>query len=523
MELTLHQQEELVHNLASTADALEYGCVKAEILETHISWVLLTKHHAFKIKKALDLGFLDYSSLTLRFHYCREELRLNGRTAPRLYLDVVAFGGRPDSPCVGDEPVIEYAVRMRRFPQKALLDHWALEDRLQPTDIDRVAEVIACFHAKIPAASSDTPFGDPETLYRPVSENFEALHRASEKTPGPFRIDEQEAWVAAEFNRLRSTFTRRKRDGFIRECHGDLHLGNLAEVNGEIVLFDCIEFNPVLRWIDIISELAFLLMDLEHRGKPYQAARLLDRYLQLTGDYSGVEVLRFYKHYRAMVRAKVTLIRLSQADLEHTERLPLIEDFGAYLTLAGSYTRAPNPFLILTYGPSGCGKTYVTDELLQPLDAIRVRSDVERKRLFGLRADESSRSGLKAGIYSREASERTYAHLKKLARHILAAGYSCIVDATFLRRDQRAPFLSLADERDVPVRILEFRTDRSVLEKRVTERAEAGRDASEADLAVLAGQLESIEPLSDEEREKCITVDSDEPVSGDALAKRVLR
>ena len=452
------------------------------LIETHISWVLLAGEYAYKIKKPLDLGFLDFSTLEKRKHFCEEETRLNRRLAPDIYLDAIPITGSESAPKIsGDGAVLEWAVRMRAFDADSTLDRTG---QLSTEQIDAIADVIARFHRTIPATSADSANGRAERVMLPALENFAQIRALSTNS----LLDALEDWTRQEGDRLESTFEERKHAGFIRECHGDLHLGNIAWVDNAPLIFDCIEFNPNLSWIDVISEVAFLFMDLVHRGHDSLAWRLLNRYLEHTGDYAGLTVFRFYLVYRAMVRAKVASIRAHQGDAESQA------EAAQYLELATRLSRADKPALLLMHGVSGSGKTWLSQQILEQLGAVRLRSDVERKRLFGLDALEDS-SRIEGGIYTAEASRQTFQNLHDLARDLLHAGYRAIVDATFLKQAHRTPFLKLADSLQVPVRILAMQADESLLRQRVLARGEHGGDASEADVAVLDMQLRSIEPF----------------------------
>jgi aminoglycoside phosphotransferase family enzyme/predicted kinase len=457
------------------------------LLETHISWVLLAGRHAYKIKKPVDLGFLDFTDLKKRHFYCHEEIRLNRRLAPQLYLDVIAIGGSPRQPVLGAEPAFEYAVRMRRFSNAHLLDNLAAQGRLTSRHIDHLAATLARFHAGLPPAEPESRYGTPEAIAAPVRHNFQqvaALLDASDALNNLQLASEQ------EYIRCLPLFEQRRRDGFIRECHGDLHLGNIVLLKGLPVAFDGIEFEPNLRWIDIVNDIAFLIMDLQHRGHADLAFRFLNAYLENSGDFQGLGVLRFYLAYRAMVRAKIAAIRASQTTADSA-----MAECRSYLALAGCSLQKGRPALIITHGLPGCGKTTISQTALERLQAIRLRSDVERKRLFGLAAHESSGGN----IYSPKATQRTYAHLLQLAGKLLELDFPVIIDAAFLKRTERLEFQALARKRHIPFIILSVQTETTLLRQRIKQRQQLGNDASEADLAVLEKLQAVCEPLQAEE------------------------
>ncbi len=469
-----------------------------ELLQTHISWVTLTGQFAYKIKKPVDFGFLDFSTIQRRKHFCEEELRLNGRLAPDLYLDVVPITANGDQLVIGgDTCPIEFAVKMRQFQQSDLLSEVVKRHELVPSHIDRLAGQIARFHQSINVAGPESDFGTDAAVWQPVAENFDRLLSGphDEWTP---RIQQLRDWSQSEHVCLATVFADRKQRGFIRECHGDMHLGNMILDGDDITVFDGIEFNDRLRWIDVISEVAFVVMDLKDLSESALGHRFLNAYLERTGDYAGLKVMRFYEAYRAMVRAKVDHIRSEQSDLTPSDKEEILEDCHHYITLAERITRTTKPRLYITHGVSGSGKTTGTQQLIEDVGAIRVRSDVERKRLLGLSANENTSTAQDA--YTAGHSRRTYDRLAALSRSVLKAGYSVVVDATFLRKADRAHFRHLADELTVPFHIVPFTAEPNELRRRIDSRAKFQSDASEATVNVLEQQMKSLEPLSAEER-----------------------
>jgi hypothetical protein len=352
-----------------------------------------------------------------------------------------------------------------------------------------------------------------------MRENFSQIRGLNHEPAVRDLLARLEHWTEARAGQLGPLMRERKADGFIRECHGDLHLGNIALDGAELLIFDGIEFNPALRWIDVISELAFLLMDVDEKGLDGYARRLLNRYLELSGDYAALPLLRFYQVYRAMVRAKVTAIRLAQADITSDEQGRLAVGFNSYLQLALRYTEPGHPGLIITHGLSGSGKSTQTLACVEHLPAVRLRSDLERRRLAGIAAVGSSGSALGGGIYAADLSERTYQRLRKLAGVIIAAGVVAIVDATFLRRADRLHFRQRAEALGSPFLILDFRLPEALLRQRIEQRQQQGGDPSEATLAVLERQLATAEPLVADELKSVVAVESDHLPMDEILAR----
>lgn len=472
-------------------------------IETHISHVFLAGDFAYKLKKPLDLGFLDFSTLEKRQFCCEEELRINQRLAADLYLDVVAITGTPESPRIGGTgPVLEYAVKMRRFPQEALLDRQPLSSEL----MIELAEQVADFHASLPPAPSQTAYGTPDAVLAPMLANLRVI-----KTILPHQreqLERLEAWTRARHDSLIPTLERRRQQGCVRECHGDMHRGNIALVAGVIRIFDGIEFSADLRWIDVASEVAFLIMDLEQANEQGYARMLLNRYLERGGDYGLLDVFDLYKVYRALVRAKVLAIRFAQHAPNSAEAQADHHHCLRYLALADAYIQPRRPHLLIACGISGSGKSHLSLQLREALPLIHLRSDVERKRLFGLRETAKTLAHIDSGIYFPHATDWTYDRLHRLADAILASGYDVLVDATFISRHRRERFLNLARQHQAGFVILALDAPLDVLRQRVKKRLAIGSDASDATLAVLERQHAGRQPLSAAEQVHAIQIDT---------------
>ena len=479
-----------------------------ELIETHISWVLLTGEFAYKIKKPVDLGFVDFTTIERRKFFCEEELRLNCRLAPELYLDVLPVTGSPEAPRInGRGNAFEYCVRMKQFDQDCLLSRVVLTDRIRAQHIDALARQVFEFHSRVSVADLGSRFGTPAAVAEPIRANFTHLDLSANEGEQNL-IARLKAWFECELDNLHDQLAARKQNGFIRECHGDMHLGNMILVEDAITIFDCIEFNEDLRWIDVLSEVAFCTMDLEDRGQCDLAQRFLNSYLEMSGDYKGLAAFRLYLAYRAVVRAKVTALRRNDSQLKGNQITRLNAELLKYVELADAYTCDESCFMAITHGVSGSGKTWATQTLLENSRAIRVRSDIERKRLAGLSGSAQSGAAIDGGIYADDFSVRTYDKLADLASAIIAAGFPAIVDATFLKRSERHRFQKLAQKLGVRFVILDFPTDEATCRQRIHRRALAGTDASEATEVVLDQQLHVDEPLTDEERTYTLQIDS---------------
>ena len=488
-------------------DVYDHSVKKLELLETHISWVVLTGEFAYKIKKPVNFGFLDFSTLEKRRSFCEQEIRLNSRLAPGIYLEVVPITGTLDKPIVsGAGKAFEYAVKMLQFPQSAQLDNMLAAGELKAEHMDSFARMTADFHHAAAIADAAMDYGEKDVLYQPVEENFQQIKEHLDTRMYAEKLSALLKWNKSEFVKLAAVFRQRKRDGCIRECHGDMHLRNLIWLNHQPMAFDCIEFNSHLSWIDVISEVAFLVMDLQSHQQHQLANRFLNHYLEITGDYFGLMLINFYLCYRALVRAKVDALRIEQTDITGVESLKSRAQFELYLELAITYTQCAAPKLIILQGLSAVGKSTLSQQLLDETGMIRIRSDVERKRLFS-DISNSTTNETNTGIYSAQASLQTYTKLVNLAEQIITAGFSVIVDATFLKYEQREMFKLLAERIDVPYIILQLTASVKVMKQRIIERKD---DVSDAGIAVLEHQLSNWEALHEEEDNLTIHVDTED-------------
>ena len=483
------------------------GAGPVQRIETHISWVLLGTTHAWKLKKPVHLPFLDFTTLEARRRFCHEELRLNRRLAPALYLDVVDVRDAAHPHIGGPGEVVDFAVRMQRFPDGALWSEQVAAGTLAARHLDAMARRLAAFHRDAPCAPVDSTFGSARAQSHVTRQLIGTLDAMQ---PGP-AWEPLRAWLESSIGRLSPLWEARRASGRVRECHGDLHLANVVLVGDEPTAFDAIEFDDELRWIDVLDDVAFLVMDLLAHGKGGQAFRLLDAWLEDSGDHDGVPALRFYLVRRALVRW------MARTMAPHAPaRGP------DYLALARSIAQGSDPRLAITHGLPGSGKSFVSQGMLEAAGAIRLRSDVERKRLFGLGARQSSHASVPGGIYDANTTLRTYARLHDAAALALSAGWPVIVDAAFLRREERARFEALAASMAVPFTIVECTAPRAELQRRILQRQASGGDASEADLGVLQ-RLEAVdEALDEHERTRTLAADTTSTEPPVTLARRWL-
>ncbi|HNS28433.1 MAG TPA: AAA family ATPase [Steroidobacteraceae bacterium] len=491
------------------AEAFPHPVAHIEVRETHISLVILTGPFAYKIKKPVKFDFIDASTLERRRRLCEEELRLNRRYAAGLYLDVVPIVRLDGRVAVGAAgPAIEYAVRMQQFDAASELPALLEANDVSQGEVLALAELLAGLHLHAPRARESGVQANIRQPGEAVLENLSQLIGELARLEPPVAPGPIAEWAHDQARALEASFRLREDSGYIRECHGDLHAANIVRWQGRLTPFDCIEFDPQLRWIDVINDLSFLVMDLVSRRRTDLAFALLSRYLETTGDYGGVPLLRFYAVHRALVRAKVDALaagQLPQRAGEFRERL-------LWRIRAATDWMAPRrPVLILMHGPSGSGKSWLSERLVPALAAIRVRSDVERKRLAGIRPQQGAAAGLQQGIYSAEFSRRTYGRLADCAERCLQAGFNTIVDAAFLEPADRELFRDLAARLGAAYAIVACRGDPAMLAARIAERARAREDASDADLAILAAQLRALQPFPARERDLVTTIDTSNP------------
>jgi hypothetical protein len=473
------------------------------VRETHLSLVVLTVDYVYKVKKAVRLDFIDASTLERRRELCLEEVRLNRRYAPELYLGIATIVRTPSGLSFGGsgEPV-EYAVQMRQFDSADELHALVGADRVQANELSALADRLARAHRDA-ARSSVRPPQRMVDFRRIVNANAASIERNAR----PVAADAAGALLRrlhSELNAQASRLEERERAGHVRECHGDLHTRNVVRWRGALTPFDCIEFDPALRFIDTLSDAAFLIMDLLHLGRRDLAFVFLNRYLEVGGDYAGLDLLPLYLVHRALVRAKVDLIEVAQHADSPRPRARALARLGTAERLAQRST----PLLIVMHGASGSGKSWLSERLAPALGAVRIRSDVERKRLAGLDPFAPRPAQVDEYLYTLAMNERTYAHLATCACACLRGGLHAIVDAAFLKRAEREAFAQTARTEGARFAIVTCTADRATLADRIERRAATAIDPSDATSAVLERQLQTMEALAPEERTMALECDT---------------
>ena len=478
--------------------------------DTHISKVILTGNFAYKIKKPINLEFLDFTTLDKRRHFCRQEIDLNRRLAPDVYLDVVPItfqNGRYH--LAGAGSIVEYAVKMRQLPETSSMLQLVRRRKLEKGPIDALAGVLAKFYSQAATSESINTVGSQDTVSRNCEENF----RQTEKFV-PEIIDEHmfliiQAATRAFLQRRRSLFQHRVEHGKIRDCHGDLRAGHIYFTDG-IKIIDCIEFNDRFRYADITSDLAFLAMDLDFEGYPQIAQHLMNTYLEYTKDEEMLILLDFYKCYRAYVRVKVNCFHLQEEDLLTNARSKLINETSRYLKLAYRYAvQFTRPTIWVVCGLPAGGKSTIAKEMAGTLSVKILQSDRVRKQLLDVPTNEPMDFPFESGIYSKEASSLTYGKLMMLAQEVVEKGGSAILDATFSRQHQRDEVIRLARDMDANIIFIECTASYEMLKKRLTER-EQRAGISDARLRHLKQLKAHFEPLGEMQNDMYLKINTEE-------------
>jgi uncharacterized protein len=460
-----------------------------DLIETHISWVLLTGKFVYKVKRPVHYAFVDQRSLEQRRSLCHEEVRLNRRFAPQLYLGVRSIRQRKGEARIGGSGrVIEHAVRMRQFPGSQELDALLEAQRIEPEELETFGGELARLHERLPVARAGQEWGEPGAQIAGIKHNAAECVRAAAALGDTAALRAMQAnlrsWADTSWPLLARRFAARR----VRECHGDLHAGNIVRCGVRLLPFDCLEFEPALRWIDVADEVSFLLADLEARRRPLHAQAFLAGYLTASGDYQACLLAPVFKAHRALVRAKVMALTAAARGTTSAAARQARRSHKRYVECAQRALAPPRPTLVLMSGLSGSGKTWLAERLAPPLHAVHLRSDIERKRLAGLPPAARSGSALARGLYAREMTAAVYDRLADCAGDTLAGGYTTIVDAAFARAEDRLRFRAVAARLGVNLCIVYCHAPQRVLEKRIIERGRRAKDPSEADTRVLRWQ-----------------------------------
>jgi hypothetical protein len=488
-------------------------CDPIRIVQTHISFVILTGPYAYKIKKPVNLGFLDFTTLEKRRHYCDEELRLNRIFTPELYLDVVRIYEKEGNfalHSLGNESnVVEYAVRMRQFEESNLLLNVFDRGELDAPMAERLGKRIAEIHNTAPEVPQNESYGSAKSMEESIQLNFDTILPLAGNVVPAKMLENLHAAMGSFIEKNHWLFDLRIKEERIRECHGDLHLRNICQYNGRIEVFDRIEFNNAFKNIDVMYDLAFLLMDIRYRGKSRIASRILNAYLESTGDYGGAILLPFYQSVRALIRGEVNLLVSADEEVSAHAREEAKDSGLRHLEHAFAFSRTNPGKIIATSGVSGSGKTTVAKFLIDHVDAIHIRSDVIRKHLAGI--DLSTHS---AEIYSEEHTNTTYAKLIEFGVLLAAHGFTVILDAKFDRRNFRQKLIEKANTFELPVTFVYCTASVDTLKNRLAQRSD---DISDATEALTDHQIAEFEPFEPEEKKYIVSIDMENAASLEPL------
>jgi len=470
-----------------------------QLIQTHISFVLLTGTYAYKVKKAVNFGFLDFSTLDLRHHFCHEEVRLNARLAPDLYIGVV--GIKEDGMLEADiaeisDQIVEYAVKMYQFDQENLAINLFNRGAFTADHAIQIGKQLAEFHRTAQTNDYIASFGTAQALKAVADENY----RHTAKYVGIAQTMEQLSATKDYTDRLfaqEHLFSDRLQQGKIRECHGDVHLKNICIFQNKVQIFDCIEFNEPFRNTDTLYDAAFLVMDLQFRGRYDLANIFLNTYLEQTNDYTGLTLLPLFCSMRAYIRAKVTSFLLDDPNIEPAVKEQARAEAEKYYRLAWQYTQTKQGKIIMMSGVSGSGKSTTAKELAIALDGIAIRSDVIRKHLAGI--DVLTRGS--ETIYSPAMTQKTYQRLTELAILLAKTGLTVIVDAKYDRQAFRQALIDTAKSQHIPINIVFCQAELQELRSRLRQRAQQNLDVSDATEALLERQLAEFEDFTPSERQ----------------------
>lgn len=486
---------------------------KVDLVQTHVSWIFLTNDHAYKIKKPVDFGFLNFSTIDRRRFYCNEEVKFNSRLCPDIYEGVVELRESASGASFqGDGPIIDYAVKMKRLPAENMLDQLLAHNSVQPAEMREIARVIAEFHRTAPTSPAVAEYGHLDRILFNWQENFDQTTTFDTTTLPASERELIRAWVASFAANHAETFNQRVSDGYIRECDGDIHLENICLVNGSVCIFDCIEFNDRFRCSDTAADVAFLLMDLDFHGRHDLSEEVVTAYLETSGDTGMLALVDFYKVYRAFVRGKIESFHMLDSGIDHQGQSCAKAKAIKYFRLARGYIERSKlrPTLFITCGLMGSGKSTLACQLSFELGISSLNSDTVRKKLAGIPPETACPTAFGEGLYSQHLNEETYDELIRLAQLDLEKGRSVIIDAAFMHKNDRLRCASLAERYAARFVVILISCGESENRRRLIERSTSGRAISDGRAELLNSQRLIFE-FPAEQEESVISIHSTFP------------
>jgi len=479
-------------------DAYPEPTSRVDMVQTHVSWIFLTDSHAYKIKKPVDFGFLNFTTIDRRRFYCNEEVKFNNRLCPGgIYEGVVELRQTPGGASFqGDGQILDYAVKMKRLPAERMLDRLVDSNDISETELRSVARVIAEFHLTTPTSPAVSEYGHLDRICYNWNENFEQTIPFENTTLPAAEREYVKNWVNTFTEKNSDIFDRRIRNDHIRECDGDIHLENICLVDGTTYIFDCIEFNERFRCCDTAADIAFLLMDLDFHNRHDLSEAVIETYHGITGDSEMLSLIDFYKIYRAFVRGKIESFHANDTGIDQQIRTSAIQKAIRYFRLARGYIerRKLQPTLFITCGLMGCGKSTLADQLSFELGITCCNSDVVRKQMVGITPTTPALVAFGEGIYSDQSNADTYAELSRLAEMEIAEGRSIIIDACFIYKHERFKFYGLAERYGARFVILHVSCSEPINRRRLTARLASGRTVSDGRIELLTIQRQAFEP-----------------------------
>jgi uncharacterized protein len=512
-------------NMIKKPDMYGDNIKKVDLIQTHISYVALTGEYAYKIKKPVNFGFLDFSTLEKRKYFCEEELRLNRRLCPEIYLDVVSINKKNDKlELNGDGDVVDYAVKMKEFSQKNIMSNLLKNDKISDENIENICSVLVDFYNKTESSDEIDKYGSVESIKKNTDENFEQTRDFIGKTISKEKFD----FIKKNTNSFlenKELFSKRIKKGFISDCHGDLHTGNIVISDGNVCIFDCIEFNKRFRYSDVASDIAFLAMDLDFLGYPYLSSVLIEKYVEESKDEGIFDVLNFYKCYRAYVRGKVISFKLNDPNIEKKEKIETIDIASKYFDLACFYAKlfskktSLKPVLFITTGLTGTGKTTIAKKFKVDYNAFLISTDSVRKELAGVDKYERHHDAYNTGMYSPEKMMQTYTKIFEKAAAFLSQGRNVVLDATFKTKNLREKAEETAFKNNANFLALHCNTSEENVKKYLESRVKK-KSISDGRWEIYVKQKDSFEiPGSDENHVKIDVSNSSSKYQMDIFSK----